>query len=163
MSTCLTKSEMGVSMNNLKTIKFIIVLGLAFFQSYEAFGLTASVRGHKGRPALFINGRVEAPFMFYGYPESIIQKLLAGMYGLKLVVADYVRLKKLFFWVMARRGFVTSVVSILVVPLLSSIGITPQNTSGIVAKFFLAKVQKPQRSGSKNVKVGSGTDRCGSY
>ena len=41
---------------------------------------------------------------------------MAGLFGLRLVGVDYVRLKKLFFWVIVRRGFVTSIASILVVP-----------------------------------------------
>ncbi len=52
-------------------------------------------------------------------------------------------------------------VSILVVPRLSSIGITPWNTSGIAAKFFSAKVVKLRKNGLRNVKVGSGMDRHG--
>jgi len=65
-----------------------------------------------------------------------------------------------------------NVVSILGVPRLSSIactrwvyagtgGITQVNTSGIAAKFSLAKVPKLQKNGPKNVKVGCGTDRRG--
>lgn len=90
-----------------------------------------------------------------------IQKSLVGICGWRLFAVDCVRLKRLSFWAMEPVGFVTNDVSILVVPRLSSIGITPWNTSGIAAKFFLAKVVKLRKNGSRNVKVGSGMDRHG--
>jgi len=66
-----------------------------------------------------------------------IRRLSAGIFGSRLVGAGCGRLKKSFFSVTVRRGFVMNAASILVVPLSSLIGITPANTSGIAVKCFL--------------------------
>ena len=80
-----------------------------------------------------------------GFDNS--ERFLAGIFGFKRAAGGCVRLMRWSFRAMARLGFATKNANILVVPRLLLIGITPENTFGIVGKSFSAKVVKRPRSG----------------
>lgn len=91
-----------------------------------------------------MNVSTEAAIM---WDVSITQRFLAGIFGSERAVAGCVKLMKWFFWVMVRLGFAPKEAGILAVPHLSLTGITPQNTFGIVRKFFSARVVKRLSNG----------------
>lgn len=78
---------------------------------------------------------------------SITRKFLAGMSGSRLVVAVFVKLKKLFISAMGLGGFAPSMIGIFPELRASSTGIMPQNTCGIAVRCYLVKAQKKLISG----------------
>jgi hypothetical protein len=93
----------------------------------------------------------------------IPRRFLAGIFGLRRAVADYVRPRKSSFLVMQRRGFVMNAVSILGVRRSLLIGTTLWNIYGIVRRRFSVKTAQRRSRGSRSVKAGSGTDRHEGY